>query len=403
MDKGNKKMKMYLADTNILFNKPELLKEYNCVIPSHVLREVEHLELTRKSDSQLQWQIRRFKSMLDENEHIHVDLKDYTFNLREDWDGNYVDNILVQVCVENDWGMITNDKLLREKCRLYNIEVIKPTGNSAKDVYAGYQFINMDDNQMAYFYSNLHTNMYNLLINEYIIVRDIDGNTKDKYRWNGQQHVKLTAPYFNDKKKQLRPENDLQECAIDLLNNPDIPVKFILGTYGSGKTYLNTKMGIHKVLEKGEQAKIMVVRNPIGTGEEIGFLKGDKDDKTAGFFKPIIQHLDGGDMEAEILETRGQLLKEIPYYMKGLSIEDTFMIVDEAEDLNVKLIKLVGTRLGQNSVIAFSGDLNQAEDKYIYDNGLVRAIEALKGNPKVGIVVLDIDVRSEASKLFADI
>ena len=285
---------------------------------------------------------------------------------------------------------------------MYGIETITPT-NANMDVYQGYKFVDMTDDEMSYFYGHMNENIYDLLVNEYIIVRDEYQNTVDKYRWNGITHVKLKMPRWDDKKKQIRPENDLQECALDLLANPDIPIKFILGTYGSGKTFLNTKVALHSVLETGEQSKIMVVRNPIGTGEEIGFLAGDKDDKTRGFFKPIIQHLDGGDMQAEIMERNGQLLKEIPYYMKGLSVEDTFMIVDEAEDLNVKLIKLIGTRLGENSVVAFSGDVNQAEEKYLHDNGLVRAIEALKGNAEVGIVVLDIDVRSEASKLFADI
>jgi predicted ribonuclease YlaK len=89
--------------------------------------------------------------------------------------------------------------------------------------------------------------------------------------------------------------------------------------------------------------------------------------------------------------------------MKGLSIDETFILVDEAEDLNKKLIKLLGTRIGTNSSIVFSGDIEQAEDKYVGNNGLTIAIEKLKGHPLVGIVVLKDDVRSEASKVFADL
>jgi predicted ribonuclease YlaK len=146
----------------------------------------------------------------------------------------------------------------------------------------------------------------------------------------------------------------------------------------------------------------MVVRNPLGSGESIGWLKGTKEDKTADFFKPFVQHLEGGEQEAIFLEQRGILTKEIPYFMKGLSIEDTFMIVDEAEDLDSKLIKLIGTRLGQNSCAVFSGDYKQAEDKFILNNGLLKAIDSLKGNKLVGVVFLEEDIRSEASKLFAE-
>lgn len=392
----------YIADTNILLQQPEILEKHDMVITSHVLREIEDLELKRRSDRQLQWEIRRLKRYMDENEHGMFDLKDYKFSLTSELDAQYVDNILLQVAIDNNFGIITNDRLLKEKCKLYNIETITPK-NLNLDIYQGYKFVDMTDEEMAYFYSNLDKNIYDLLINQYIIVRDLYKKTVDKFRWDGNNHVKLKLPRWDDKRKQIKPENDLQECALDLLYNKDIPIKFVLGTYGSGKTYLSTKVGIHLLLDKGVHSKLMVIRNPIGTGEEIGFLKGDKDDKTAGFFKPVIQHLDGGEQEATYLEQRGQLLKEIPYYMKGLSIDETFMLVDEAEDLNVKQIKLVGTRIGKDSVVAFSGDINQAEDKYIQDNGLVRAVEALKGKEKVGIVVLDIDVRSEASKLFADI
>lgn len=392
----------YIIDTNALLQKPEILEEYDIIITSHVLREIEDLELKRRSDKQLQWEIRRLKRYMDENDHGTFDLKDYKFTLTSELDSQYVDNILLQVATDNGFGIISNDRLLREKCKMYGIETFTPN-NVNLDVYQGYKFVDMTENEMSYFYGNLDQNTYGLLTNQYIIVRDKAQRTVDKYRWDGNKHVKLKLPRWGDKKKQVKPENDLQECALDLLANKDIPIKFILGTYGSGKTFLNTKVALHSVLEVGNQAKIMVVRNPIGTGEEIGFLKGDKDDKTAGFFKPIIQHLEGGELQAETMEKSGQLLKEIPYYMKGLSVDETFMLVDEAEDLNVKLIKLIGTRIGQNSVVSFSGDINQAEEKYIHDNGLVRAIEALKGKKEVGIVVLDIDVRSEASKLFADI
>jgi PhoH-like ATPase len=391
----------YIADTNVLLNKPELFEKYHMVVTSHVLREIEDLERKYRSDRQLQWEIRRVKNYMDENEHGTVDLKDYKFSLSDDLDPNYVDNILLQVAVDNGYGIITNDRLLRLKAPLYNIPVVKPT-EGLGDVYQGYQFIEMDEQEMAYFYNNMMTNTYDLMVNEYIIIRDLNRKTVDKYRWDGKCHMPLKMPRWDKKAQQVYPENDLQECALDLLHNPDIHVKFVLGTYGSGKTFLATKVGLHKLKEKGEHSQIMMIRNPVGTGEEVGFLPGDLDEKTQGFFEPIIQHLEGGEDEAGEMIQKGELAKRIPYYMKGLTIDETYMLIDEAEDLNEKQIKLVGTRIGTNTVAAFVGDINQAEGKYSYDNGLFKAIESLKGNPRVGVIVLDIDVRSEASKLFAD-
>jgi predicted ribonuclease YlaK len=147
----------------------------------------------------------------------------------------------------------------------------------------------------------------------------------------------------------------------------------------------------------------MVVRNPIGSGKEIGFLPGDKDEKTYGFFLPFIQHLDGGEFEAKSLIQRGQLEKEVPYFIKGRSIGSTFLYVDEAEDLTLRDIKTIGSRIEETSCVCFTGDYKQAERGYEYNNGLMQAIEQLKGNPLVGIVVLEDDVRSLASKVFADL
>lgn len=393
----------YIVDTNVLLNNPKVLENYDCVISSHVLREIEELELKRRNDGKLQFEIRRAKRIIDELDFEVFDLKDYKFNLSDELDDDYVDNILLQIAYENNYGMITNDRLLRLKCRQFGIKVENLDDDTSLEMYQGYKFVDMSQEEMAYFYENLDKNLYDLLVNQYIIVRDLNSKTVDRYRWDGKSHVTLNLPSWNDRSKAISPQNDLQACALDLLNNKDIPIKFILGTYGSGKTFLSTKVALHHVLDKGNHSKIMMIRNPIGSGEEIGFLTGDLNDKTDGFFKPIIQHLEQGQEQADRMERIGQLSREIPWHLKGLSIDEAFIIVDEAEDLNSKLIKLVGTRIGTNSVIAFSGDVNQAEDKYQNDNGLIRAVESLKGKEEVGVVVLDMDVRSEASKLFADI
>jgi PhoH-like ATPase len=390
-------MNRYLVDTNFLLDSSKEILNYPVVIVSHTLREVEKLE-TKKTDKQLQYQIRQLKRVLEEHSDLlYFDLKDYKCNLGDDFDSQYVDNILIQVCLDNNYGLITNDILLKQKAKLYNIEILDVVKNEELE-YTGYKIVNLNHQEMADFYQNLNKNKFNLLINQYIIIKNEDGETVDKLKWDGNSHKKLV----HGKGKFLKPQNELQELSIDLLMDTTTPIKFIVGTMGSGKTYLATKSSLYHVLERGNQSKIMVVRNPLGSGESIGWLKGTKEDKTADFFKPFVQHLEGGEQEAIFLEQRGILTKEIPYFMKGLSIEDTFMIVDEAEDLDSKLIKLIGTRLGQNSCAVFSGDYKQAEDKFILNNGLLKAIDSLKGNKLVGVVFLEEDIRSEASKLFAE-
>lgn len=391
-------LKPYVIDTNTLIKDPHLVSKYQVVVTSHVLRELEKLEMTKRSDKELSKQISKAKQVLDANEDtLFVDLKDYTWSLDEDFDKQYVDNMIIQCCVDNGYGLMTRDRLLRFKAKMYNIPVIKPEKESSES-YSGYKVVVPSDEEYAELQEDRKTNRYDLLTNQYLIIRDEQGQTREILRWDGQSHVRLNIPY-----DVIKPKNDLQACALDTLYNDKIPVKFILGTYGSGKTYLTTKLAVHNVIEKGKRNAIMAIRNPIGTGEQIGFLSGDFEDKTAGFFKPIVQHLEGGEQDAERYARSGQLKKEIPFYMKGLSIDQTFMVCDEAEDLDVKMIKLIGTRMGENTVLAFCGDYNQAEGKFINNNGLAYAVEALKGNPLVGVVVLDLDVRSDASRIFAEI
>jgi len=390
-------MKYVAVDTNqYLTNLNELDKYNNIVYLSHVNRELEKHKSSYKKE--LAFQARRATRYVEENkDRFHFDLTDYEVK-DETLDSNYEDNHILFACIEKGYSLLTGDITLKHKAKCYGVEVIEPE-DSDDDDYKGYKFVDLSQDEIMYFYENKDENLFNLEINQYLIIRDTDQETKDRFRWDGEAHKPLSLP----PKKFIKPKNDLQACALDLLHNKEIPIKFVAGTYGSGKTFLATRMAVYHTLEKGNFSKIMMVRNPIGTGEEIGFLTGDKDDKTKGFFKPIVQHLDQGEAEAEMLKHSNQLVAEIPYYAKGISVHDTYMVVDEAEDMDKKILKTIGTRPEEDSVVAFTGDWNQSEDKYAANNGMKLAInEIVKGNPLCGAVVLDIDVRSEASKIFAD-
>lgn len=89
--------------------------------------------------------------------------------------------------------------------------------------------------------------------------------------------------------------------------------------------------------------------------------------------------------------------------MKGTTYNETIIVCDEAEDLSERQIKLIGTRLGENSRIFFSGDYQQGIFDSTNSNPLIKMCNELKGNSKFGCITLDTDVRSEASKIFADL
>ena len=267
----------------------------------------------------------------------------------------------------------------------------------SEPIYKGYQLISGTteyiNDRMA------EINYYDWDVNEYLIIENTDLGQTQEMRFDGNRFVNLKLP----PSKYIKGKNSLQRCALDLLNNQNIPIVSILGEYGSGKTMLSLKMALYHVKEKGNQSKILGVREPSGEGRDIGWLKGSYEEKTDRFFLPLEQQLDGGLFELDGLKQRGVIETNIPYYMKGTTYNDTIIVVDEAEDLTEKQIKLIGTRLGNNSRIFLSGDYKQSLVNSSQENALVKMNYELRGNPMFGCIYLNEDVRSTASKAFSEL
>ena len=236
-------------------------------------------------------------------------------------------------------------------------------------------------------------------INEYLIIENTDDGTSKEMRFDGENFVALKLP----SSKYIKAKNSLQRCALDILNNPDITIAAILGGYGSGKTYLSMQMALYNVREKGRASKVLGVRETMGEGKEIGFLPGEMEDKVGRFFEPLTQSLNGGEFELQSLKTSGVLDTNIPFYMKGTTYNETIIVCDEAEDLTESQIRLIGTRLGENSKIYLAGDYKQSLLTKTTNNPLIKMCNEFKGNRKFGCIYLGEDVRSETSKMFADL
>lgn len=413
--------KMWVVDTNYVYDAIEnVIDEKKIVLVSTVTQELDRHKVAESDE--LRFKARQANRFIFDNyEKFHHDAKEY--NPEEILGNGYSDQVpdyrIVSCAKANGYGILTNDLNMYNTAKTFGIEVetlAQMNGNEAKE-YTGIHKVYItsgseDEELYASIYQNFKTNPFNLILNQYIIFYDEEapvgyddeGNiTKykvlDKFKYDGTGMVKLKLPH----KKVVQSQNEEQECAVDLLNDDSIPIKFIIGVSGSGKTLLSAKIGIHKIVDTGVHAKIIAMRNPIGSGENIGFLPGDFAEKTDDFFTPIIENLKGGELEAALMEQSGQLEKRIPYFSKGLTFNDAYVLVDEAEDLSRTIIKLLGTRIGKDTAMIFAGDFKQVEDKYSRNNGLMQAIEDLKGNKLVGIVSLSEDIRSEASKVFADL
>ena len=393
-------MREVILDTNTLLNNIDLSQFDKVFLPITVLEELDSIK--HKSEGELNYKARKAIRQIEESDNIEYRL-DYSYSLPSWLDKSVPDNRILGfakdvttiypgvVLISADLNVLTKARALGIPCEKFEDK------SDFKGVYTGYKQVVLSDFEMASFYER-KANKWELVENQYLIIKAEDGETKDIYKWTNKGFTELKIPTI----KGIKAKNDLQQCAFDLMNSTNVPIKILLGRPGSGKSYINLRSALN-YLDKGKFQRIVYVRNPIGKGEQIGYLPGNKQDKLEPFAQAIIDNLEMGEMQFKQLISQERLQFESPYFMKGASKESSWFLVDEAEDLDVDTLKLVGTRLAKESVVCFSGDLYQTEKKYKHNNGLIHFIDKYKGHPLVGIIKLEDDVRSEVSKLFGDL
>ncbi|MEY8352581.1 PhoH family protein [Lachnospiraceae bacterium 54-53] len=389
-------------DTCALLNLLDKAFAEEFAVSDITLHEIEHIKTSGNKDGETKYKARKLSRLLDENyEKYHV-----VFFRNEYLEEGFTDTNDMKIvscaynlhCQSGNVIFISDDICLKNLARkVFKLPV--ESSSTEENIYRGYRELYGNTQKINDAFNEFNITADNWNKNEYLIIHNTDDDSAKEMRFDGEKFVNLKLP----PSKIIKAKNSLQRCALDILMNPDISIAAILGTYGSGKTFLSMRMALYNVLEKGYQSKLLGCREPRGEGKDVGFLPGSLNDKTNSFFLPLAQQLDGGEFELESLKQRGVLEANIPYYMKGTTYNDTIILADEAEDLTEKQIRLIGTRLGSNSKIYFSGDYRQSVINASDGNALVRMCNEFKGNPNFACIYLDSDVRSEASKMFADL
>lgn len=396
-------MKFY--DTNALLELQEEILTEDFAVSSVSLEELESIKTNKYKTEEVRYKARKLVHLLDENsDKYHVVI--YTTEIEQliiDLGIEINNDNKICACAkyfshDNDIIFVTNDLCCRVIAKnLFNLAVSHAKSNDS-DIYKGYKELRGNTAQInEKLYDDNYINSF--VVNEYILIYNTDTNEESEMRFDGKQFVPLKLPSA----KYIKAKNPLQRCALDMLNNPNITICAVLGGYGSGKSYLAMQMALYAVREKGWQSKILGVREALGEGAEVGYLAGTFEEKTYNFFLPLVQQLNGGEFELENLKRQGILESTIPFYLKGQTFPSTVILVDEAEDLSEKQIRLVGTRVGEDSKIIFDGDYKQAIGNNTKTNPLTRMCNELKGNDKFACIYLDEDVRSSTSKLFTNI
>lgn len=269
------------------------------------------------------------------------------------------------------------------------------------DEYRGFQEITSDDERLPTFYSDLTSNIFNCRQNEYVLINDADGASKDFYRWDGIRYVLVGYKTIkNDYTGVVKPRNPQQRLAIDMLYNQDITVKILVGKFGTGKDYLMSSIALDLVMQ-GKFDKIMWVRNnvEVKNSKPLGFLPGDAFDKLLPFAMPLADHVGGRDGLEHLISSQ-QIEVEHLGFIRGRDIKNTIIMCSEAENMTKEHVQLLLGRVGEGSALWLNGDYKQTDHKvFAENNGLMIAIDRLKGHPKFGFVKLVKTERSETAAM----
>jgi len=204
----------------------------------------------------------------------------------------------------------------------------------------------------------------------------------------------------------ISSRNKEQAFAMDLLMNPDIKIVSLIGRAGSGKTLCAIASGLQQTLGHGDNHydRLIVSRPVQPLGKDIGFLPGTMHEKMLPWLMPIqdnLQYLIGDKNALQMYVEKGKIEIEALTYIRGRSIANAYVIIDEAQNLTKHEIKTIITRIGDGTKIVLTGDIEQIDNIYVNEtsNGLAHAIESFKQHPIAGHVTFKKGERSELATL----
>jgi PhoH-like ATPase len=213
----------------------------------------------------------------------------------------------------------------------------------------------------------------------------------------------------------IRPRNKEQSFALDLLLNDEVRLVTMVGKAGTGKTLLAIAAGLQKTMEDGVYQKLLVSRPIFPLGRDLGYLPGSVEEKLNPWMQPIFDNVEylmnlsrsekkAGRGYHELLDL-GILEIEPLTYIRGRSIPNQYMIVDEAQNLTPHEVKTIVTRVGDGTKIVLTGDPYQIDNPYVdqTNNGLIHVVNRFKNERLAGHITMQKGERSPLAELAANL
>lgn len=381
-------------------------------VSSITLHELENIKTSKTKTEDVRYKARKLSHLLDEH-YNDYDVVVYNFEISDyivgtlGLDATISDNQIVgtakYISEKEDIVFITNDICLKNIARYLGLNVCSIKNNNL-DEYKGFVEKSLSEEDMAYFYEHNSENIFELLINQYLILKDEKDEIVDTYRWNGTQHEPLfkrniQSLYFD----KLKSKDIYQSCAIDSLMNCTITA--ITGKAGSGKSLLALMSAMY-LIEKGKYDRIVVMFNPTKTrgASDMGYYGGDFIDKAMqNSIGQILTTKFGDRYAVDLLLSQNKLKLVSMADCRGMEISDSEILwITESQNTSIDLIKLCLSRVSSGAKVFIEGDYLSQVDSNAFDgnnNGLKRMIDVFKGHEEFGYVQLQNVWRSKIAEL----
>lgn len=403
--------KLFL-DTNALLNLGENAFKERFIIAQKTLEEIENIKISSNKDNEIKYKARNIARLLDANENGY-DVIAYSPEIKRIIDNHFLsetpDNIILAsayYCNLNEPVLVCSDDL---NCKFISRNIFGLTTKGINEInlvknldeYTGYKDVTLSDEEMSYFYLHSNENIFECLMNEYLIIRKSDGEVVDYRKWNGEEYKAISYKQISSKfLGKIKPRNPEQTLAFDMLQDKDTTIKVISGGFGTGKDYIMISNAM-KLIEDGKYEKLVYVRNAVGVKDanDIGYLPGSKDEKLRPYAMVLADHL-GGETGLDVQIMSGTIEIEHLGHIRGRDIKNSIIYCTEAENLTKEHVQLLMGRVGIGSVLWMNGDFRQTDSPiFRSNNGLLTSVQKLAGHNKFGYVQLKKTERSETAAM----
>ena len=438
-------MKNYILDTNVLLHDPNSLLSFqdnNVLVPIEVIEEIDHF---KRESSELGQSARTVSRMLDGlraqgslSEGValpnggrlriifHKKSRGRNGNGSNNGNGHTIDSRIVASALQVQKSspklatiLVTKDINLRVKADAFGLpaEDYQSDRVSINDLYTGTFDLAVSAEKMVSYRSNSELDLpagSSYFPNEYCTLTE-EGNPKRTALTKVDPSGRKLVPIIDCREGiwGIKPKNREQHFAFDALLDDRVKLVTLMGKAGTGKTLLAMAAGLKRTVLDREFRRVVVARPTVSVGREIGFLPGSLEEKLNPWMQPIhdalelLSDLNMGHesrRSGDLMRT-GSVVVEALSYIRGRSIANQFMVIDEAQNLTPLEAKTIVTRVGNGTKIVFTGDPYQIDNPYVdgSSNGFNYIVSKFREQAVAAHIELQKGERSELAELAANI